>query len=298
MGANVSSQSQKAVTDVVQSIMTNVNTTTNNNMSTIQKNEIILRVTAGNITGSTITQTANSTMKSDVKMSSQVTVSNEQSNQLTAAITNTLSQDSAQKNSGINFGAVNTSLQSSESKTNTKNIIQNTINNAINNYCDTTQQGNILITLDAGNITNSNITQSATAVLDQIVDYTTNDVISNVLKNTAAADIANDFKQKNIQANAGLDPAAIFGIIVAACIVAGLMGLRMTVGGISGMKNFAVDHWRAILIGCLILGVISVIVVVFVLPKPKKPIIDYRPASAADPVPKKKVLEPGVQKEI
>ena len=215
-------------------------------------------------------------------MATQVNMDTSQTASLLAKVSTTLKSEAAQENSGINLGALNIANQNQEIQTKITQVMNNTINNVINNNTSINQDGSVNITFAAiGDIIDANVTINASQQLAMIVDEATASVIKNVSAAIASATSTSDIAQAISQKNKGLDPGAIFGIVIAVAAVVVLGGGALIKNKIARQLNWMSIHpILTFFMGLIIIGIIGVIIFIA---KPKKTGLGNTSADTPDP---------------
>jgi len=214
MGANVSSQTNEAITKNINNVINEFSTNIEQNQSS---NVDIKQYMDIEFSGSVICDNVTVRQVASGKLSSLSQLNSDQKTQLAADISNQikakLEQAVAQKNSGLNLGQANVSNQ--------RNIINNYIEHNIKNILETniksstrtdTKGNQTMIFRPRNKFECTNLDLSQELAIEQISQNMTKSLVegatSAVLKNKTIAEA----KQKATQTNAGLSLG--FGMII------------------------------------------------------------------------------------
>ena len=234
MGANVSSQTQKILSSVVNNalnnVVTNISTELINSGTAIQKVELNAR--GAKIRGNIVIE-----QTSDVSIQAVSRIKNEQANKMANDIRNEiiakLQAAAEQKNEGLNLGQVNTTIQNQEIATyvtnNLSNIIETNVKNVVTNDASISQS--ILINLAYVDLVGDTVI-SQKAVIKNIANNVAEQLFENTLGNTSKTKALQDMHAKTKQVNEGLS----FGLLVLILMILGA-GYFLYKGGFSWVNT-------------------------------------------------------------
>jgi len=221
MGANVSSQSQTAISRIVNNALnktvTNISTTNAN--STLSTQTLRANFEDAKVVGNiTIVQSSEMNIKALTKIEGQI--SNTMVNDIKNKISRELQQASKQKNSGLNLGQINTSVQDQHIETYIQNNLQNVVETSIKNVVKNDVGNSQIIEIRASRLDlkgDMNITQSS--VISNIADSVASTVVKNTLTNSASNKDIAKLINKSSQVNAGI---SLFGGMIIFLIIGGV----------------------------------------------------------------------------
>jgi hypothetical protein len=231
MGANLSVQTNKTISTVVNDTITESVAKMTNTVETLTSLEqnVIVNIYGGDIAGDIkVSQKGKIAVKILTKLDNSAMA--EITNKIQTKLKQQVEQGSKQKNQGINLGQLNTSIQVQEMDTfvqnNVRNIVKTEIDNVITNRVSGKQQVSInLVDVNLG----GDMVISQDALIKNIADNVAKNIISTVVDNKLITDIDQAGKQSSIMENIGVDPMALFGIIIAVVmlVVAAIVGKKM-----------------------------------------------------------------------
>ena len=216
MGANVSSQTQKSISSVVNNalndVVTNISTELINSGAAIQTVELNAR--GAKIRGNIVIE-----QTSDVSIQAVSRIKNEQANKMANDIQNDiiakLQAAAEQKNEGLNLGQVNTTIQNQEIATyvtnNLSNIIETNVKNVVTNDASVSQS--ILINLAYVDLVGDTVI-SQKAVIKNIANNVAEQLFENTLGNKSKTKALQDMRAKTKQVNEGLSFGFLFLILM------------------------------------------------------------------------------------
>lgn len=208
MGANTSVQNIDSLTKSVNTALTSISATVDNNSSSNQMSNQRMSLNLSNIKGCSPNIQQIVTMSAANVLNAKSNVAAELKNQLQNVIEKQIDNATEQINKDLNIGQLNTSIQRTNSKSETINNLKNIIETGIENSV-TTNQNNVqvmdIIAKDVKCGPNGLFKVTQKMVMDtiskNIAENIVNTTISNSLSNEVKELLSNESKQKNIGLN-------------------------------------------------------------------------------------------------
>lgn len=225
MGANVSTQSVKSVSKLVNNVLNDISSEismeTTSTSSSKQYMKIVLRgLNCDNI---------NSSQGMSNKLVALSKLNSTQLNDIESKLKNKVSKEiqllAKQKNSGLNLGQMNVSTMNTLIDNYVANNISNVIKTKISNSIKNTTDGEQIMEIDARGIKCKNFVSSQEMVIEQLSTNIAETLVSNTMKTVAENEDLQKVTLKADQENAGLTMG--FGIVIL-IVVLGLIYMART----------------------------------------------------------------------
>jgi type IV pilus biogenesis protein CpaD/CtpE len=217
MGTNFSKQlvdqTQTIISQALTDITTNVDNSLYGNVGSWQR--IDMDLTGANIKRCPITVGQDSQVASEILSQADTTVANDVSQRLEGTLEALVAQTLDQVNKSIPLGANNSADVRTKITQSVNQLLKTSLVTNINNLMYTTTGNNQIVNFRGRYLLcrNSPITINQTSVIDAVSRSTATNVVTNIVKNEAAAGIKAEVDQKVKQANTGLDFGFIFIIL-------------------------------------------------------------------------------------